>query len=119
MTVSATPPDPENKEEEIEIPMSYSRLHLVGAIAAIVAVLALLVASFLSVGCGPSTPGTGMLCGPAPDPTVCPNATCQCFLVACGWSCGSNDQPGEGWTVNSEDMWVAPDAGTGAGGSGM
>lgn len=50
-------------------------------------------ALMLACGCGPGAPGTEILCGPAPDPKVCPNAKCICDTsnAGCGWKCDTND----------------------------
>ena len=54
------------------------------------ATLTALSVSFALLCCGPGTPGTGIACGPAPDPAKCPDATCLCFMVQCGWSCSGS-----------------------------
>lgn len=57
----------------------------------------ILVAALTLAACGPGTPGVERVCGPAPDPSLCPAVQCVCTSPpACGWSCADYDVLGDG-----------------------
>lgn len=82
-------------------------------------VSAIMASVIVLFACGPSTPGSETLCGPAPNTTECPNPKCVCFLAQCGWKCNGwedatpDDQltPNNGWSVSPDGVWTQNDAG--------